>query len=135
MLSAFLLVRPKGRFFGLSTRTIPWIFYDTDTITVEHVLPQTPREKSERLKNFPTDTDCQWTLSFANLLSVRGRDVDPGWMGTTKGMISMLAAPPSTPGTKTRGIRTPQLAGGVPGEISCDATSRVLQRSYGQPGA
>ena len=30
--------------------------------------------------------DCL-ELSFANLLSVRRRDVDPGWMGMTKGVI------------------------------------------------
>lgn len=42
--------------------------YDIDTITVEHVLPQNPRDKSEWLTNFPTPEDRAWTHRLGNLL-------------------------------------------------------------------
>lgn len=42
--------------------------YDTDTITVEHVLPQTPRDNSEWLSNFPNPEDRAWTHRLGNLL-------------------------------------------------------------------
>lgn len=42
--------------------------YDVDTITVEHVLPQNPREKSDWLKDFPTATERAWTHRLGNLL-------------------------------------------------------------------
>lgn len=42
--------------------------YDTGTITIEHVLPQTPRPNSEWLINFPTPNDRAWTHRIGNLL-------------------------------------------------------------------
>jgi len=42
--------------------------YDTGTITIEHVLPQTPRPNSEWLINFPTPDDRAWTHRIGNLL-------------------------------------------------------------------
>jgi Protein of unknown function DUF262/Protein of unknown function (DUF1524) len=42
--------------------------YDVSTITVEHVLPQNPRQNSEWLKNFPTEADRRWTHRLGNLL-------------------------------------------------------------------
>lgn len=42
--------------------------YDVDTITVEHVLPQNPRDKSEWLTNFPKPEDRAWTHRIGNLL-------------------------------------------------------------------
>lgn len=42
--------------------------YDVDTITVEHVLPQNPRDKSEWLTNFPRPEDRAWTHRIGNLL-------------------------------------------------------------------
>ena len=42
--------------------------YDLDTITVEHVLPQNPGDKSEWLKNFPTPEDRAHTHRLGNLL-------------------------------------------------------------------
>jgi hypothetical protein len=42
--------------------------YDVNTITVEHVLPQNPRDKSEWLKNFPTPSERAWTHRLGNLL-------------------------------------------------------------------
>ncbi len=42
--------------------------YDVETVTVEHVLPQTPRDNSEWLANFPTTADRAWTHRIGNLL-------------------------------------------------------------------
>ena len=42
--------------------------YDVDTITVEHVLPQNPRDTSEWLTNFPKPEDRAWTHRIGNLL-------------------------------------------------------------------
>lgn len=42
--------------------------YDVETITVEHVLPQTPRQNSEWLKNFPSEADRLWTHRLGNLV-------------------------------------------------------------------
>lgn len=42
--------------------------YNVDTITVEHVLPQTPRDKSEWLRSFPLPDDRAWTHRLGNLL-------------------------------------------------------------------
>lgn len=42
--------------------------YDSTTVTVEHVLPQTPRDKSEWHRNFPTPEDKGWTHRLGNLV-------------------------------------------------------------------
>jgi len=42
--------------------------YDVDTLTVEHVLPQTPRDKSQWLQDFPTPSDRGWTHRLGNLV-------------------------------------------------------------------
>ncbi|MBL9027446.1 MAG: DUF262 domain-containing protein [Myxococcales bacterium] len=42
--------------------------YDVETVTVEHVLPQTPRDKSQWLVNFPNLTERAWTHRLGNLL-------------------------------------------------------------------
>lgn len=42
--------------------------YDVETVTVEHVLPQTPRDKSQWLTDFPTPLDRAWTHRLGNLL-------------------------------------------------------------------
>jgi hypothetical protein len=42
--------------------------YDLNTITVEHVLPQTPRSNSEWLTNFPTVEERKWTHRLGNLV-------------------------------------------------------------------
>ena len=42
--------------------------YNSDTITVEHVLPQTPSADSDWLKDFPAETDRQWTHRLGNLV-------------------------------------------------------------------
>lgn len=47
--------------------------YDVTTITVEHVLPQTPDESSEWSKNFPTEGDRQWTHRLGNLVLLARR--------------------------------------------------------------
>ena len=45
------------------------ILYDHKTLTIEHVLPQTPAEGSEWLVNFPKEADRErWTHSIANLV-------------------------------------------------------------------
>ncbi|MCL2726147.1 MAG: DUF262 domain-containing HNH endonuclease family protein [Polyangiaceae bacterium] len=47
--------------------------YDIDTITVEHVLPQNPRDNSEWLINFPTPEDRACTHRLGNLLLLSRR--------------------------------------------------------------
>lgn len=42
--------------------------YDLDTITVEHVLPQNPRDDSQWVVNFSTPADRAWTHRIGNLL-------------------------------------------------------------------
>lgn len=42
--------------------------YDPDTLTVEHVLPQNPRDNSEWLANFSRPEDRAWTHRLGNLL-------------------------------------------------------------------
>ena len=55
--------------------------YDVNTITVEHVLPQNPREKSEWLKNFPTlrERDCTHRLGNLVLLPRRKNSEASNW--------------------------------------------------------
>jgi hypothetical protein len=42
--------------------------YDVDTLTVEHVLPQTPQDKSQWLQDFPNPSDRGWTHRLGNLV-------------------------------------------------------------------
>jgi len=42
--------------------------YDVESVTVEHVLPQTPRDKSQWLTDFPGPADRAWTHRLGNLL-------------------------------------------------------------------
>jgi hypothetical protein len=42
--------------------------YDVDTLTVEHVLPQAPRQGSRWFNDFPTDGDRRWTHRLGNLV-------------------------------------------------------------------
>jgi hypothetical protein len=42
--------------------------YDVGTITVEHVLPQNPRDNSRWLADFPSPEDRAWTHRIGNLL-------------------------------------------------------------------
>lgn len=58
----YVLLRLDGALGDASAK------YDVDTVTVEHVLPQHPRDKSEWLTNFPMDTDRAWTHRIGNLL-------------------------------------------------------------------
>lgn len=42
--------------------------YYSKTVTIEHVLPQNPKEGSEWLRNFATPADRKWTHRLGNLL-------------------------------------------------------------------
>ena len=51
----------------------PGASYDHNLITVEHVLPQTPNENSDWLKNFTEEEREHWTHRLGNLLLLNRR--------------------------------------------------------------
>jgi len=53
-----------------------------------NIAPRTSGDAMEGLTRVRSTLSVAGSLSFANLLSVCRWDVDPGWMGTTKGVIA-----------------------------------------------
>ena len=68
-------VRPAGRFVRPlllrldSALSDAGVTYDHKVITVEHVLPQSPAEGSDWLRNFPNEDErLDWTNRLSNLV-------------------------------------------------------------------